>query len=166
VASALAGMIAAVPMAWVMRGLNRVLPVRKTSWLTRLFSLPPKQVTKRISRRAGVPWVTKPGRRWDSATWLAHLGYGAAAASLYPVVTRPLPVPNIVRGMLFAIAVWAGSYLGWLPATNIMKPATRESARRNIVMIVSHLVWGALIGLLATNFSRRMSGPDGIHHNE
>lgn len=156
VASALAGMIAAIPMALVMNGLNRLLPARKTSLLTRWLPLPPKQITNRLSRRAGLPWITWQGRKWDLTTWLGHLGYGAAAASLYPAITKPLPIPNIMRGMLFALGVWAASYMGWLPALNIMESATQQTARRNTIMIVSHLVWGSIIGLLAGFFNRRM----------
>lgn len=155
-AGALAGMIAAIPMALVMAGLDRLLPASKGSWLTRWLPLPPKQITNRLSRRFGIPGITQQGREWNWPTWLAHLGYGAATASLYPVITRPLHIPKVLRGMLFALGIWAASYMGWLPAVNIIKPATKQPARRNIVLIGSHLVWGSLIGLLASFFVQRV----------
>lgn len=150
-AGALAGMIAAVPMALVMAGLNKAIPAGKgpRSWLSKIAPLPPKQIKNRLAKRSGLFGLVRPQRKWGPTTWLAHLGYGAAAASLYPVVTRPLPVPDVLRGMLFALGVWGVSYLGWLPAVNILPPATQQPARRNVVLIASHLVWGSLIGLLA-----------------
>jgi uncharacterized membrane protein YagU involved in acid resistance len=154
---ALAGLLAAIPMGLVMIGLNRALPARKRHWYTRWTSLPPKQITNRLFRRAGLPrGTTQATNRWDPVTWLAHMGYGAATASVYPLVTRTLPIPGVLRGMLFALGVWAASYMGWLPAAKILPPATQQPARRNTVMILSHLVWGLLIGLLANRFSQRL----------
>ncbi|RPJ36656.1 MAG: hypothetical protein EHM21_18895 [Chloroflexi bacterium] len=152
-AGALAGMLASIPMAGVMDGLNRILPTQKRSWLDRLRPLPPKQITASMLGRR-----VRQGRKWDAPTWAGHLGYGAATASLYPVLTRPLPLPDILRGMLFATIIWAGSYLGWLPAFNIMPSAVKDTPRRNAVMILSHLVWGALTGLLAGKTMNLMKG--------
>lgn len=160
----LAGLLASIPMAGVMVGLNRILPGRKQSLLDRLFALPPKKVTASLARRSGLGEIVKPGRSWDVPTWLMHLGYGAATASLYPVITRPLHLPRIIRGMMFALGVWGMSYLGWLPAANILPPATKEPARRNAIIITSHLVWGSLIGLLVgwfTNLQTRVSHQGG-----
>lgn len=151
---ALAGLIASIPMAGVMIGLNRALPGRKRSLREIWTPLPPKLITRRVTRRAGLGQVTRPGRKWDATTWLSHLGYGAATASIYPLVTRPLPLPHILRGMLFALGIWAASYMGWLPAANILPPAHQQSARRNAVMILSHLAWGLIIALLTDRLSR------------
>lgn len=160
VSSALAGLLASIPMGLVMIGLNRALPASKRSWYKRFIALPPRQITHRMARRAGLGRLVRnrqiPTNRWDPATWLAHLGYGAAAASLFPLVTRALPFPNMLRGMIFALGVWGASYLGWLPAANILPPATKQPARRNAVMILSHLVWGSLVGLLASRISQRV----------
>lgn len=145
-AGALAGMIGAVPMGLIMIGLNRVLSPR---------SEPPKLITRRMMRRIGLGRSVRRGRTWDPTTWAAHLGYGAATASLYPVITRPLSIPRILRGMVFALGVWAMSYLGWLPAAHILPPANKQPARRNIVMILSHLAWGSLIGILTNAFERK-----------
>lgn len=138
-ASALAGLVASIPMGLIMIGLNRVLSTRAE---------PPKLITKRLANRFGLGKTVRRGKRWDMTTWAAHLGYGAAAASLYPLLTRVLPIPSILRGMVYAMGVWAASYMGWLPAANILPPANRQPARRNVVMILSHLLWGSLIGLL------------------
>lgn len=155
-AGAIAGMVAAVPMAFMMNGLNRLFSDYQAT--------PPKQITARLSFRAwrrGLPSgrsLVKPGKSWGVATWLSHLGYGAATASLYPLVTRPLPLPGVLRGILFALSVWAFSYLGWLPAMNLQPPATKKPARRNAVAILSHIVWGSLIGLLAGWLNQQIAG--------
>ena len=43
--------------------------------------------------------------------------------------------------------MWAASYLGWIPAAGLLKPATEHPARRNFMMIAAHLVWGAALAL-------------------
>lgn len=154
-------MAASVPMAFVMMGLNRYLPAGRRTWPEKLRPLPPKEIMVETAMRADVEDVVKPGKRWDAATWAGHLGYGAAAASLYPLTTRPLPLPYIVRGMLFALGVWAGSYLGWLPALGILPPATKQTPRRNAVMILSHLWWGSLLALFTHMLEQRWSTAEG-----
>lgn len=155
-AGALAGFVASVPMAFVMMGLNRYLPVGSRSWPEKLRPLPPKEIVVETAARADVEKVVTPGKQWDAATWLGHLAYGSATASLFPLATRPLPLPYIPRGMLFALGVWAGSYLGWLPALGILPPATKQTPRRNAVMILSHLSWGSLLALFTQMFEQRI----------
>jgi hypothetical protein len=45
------------------------------------------------------------------------------------------------------VAVWVASYLGWIPVVGILKPATLHPKRRNALMLVAHLVWGASTSL-------------------
>jgi uncharacterized membrane protein YagU involved in acid resistance len=144
-AGALSGLIASVPMGFAMMGLNRVLPGRNRPSER---ALPPKQITGKVADQAGAEELMRPGPRWEPTTWLAHLGYGAVTASLYPLVARKLPLPAVVTGIFYALTVWAGSYMGWLPVTGILPPATEQSRRRNTVMVASHVLWGALTGLL------------------
>jgi uncharacterized membrane protein YagU involved in acid resistance len=155
---ALAGLVASLPMAAVMMGLNRLLPSRGRTLIEPYRALPPKEITLEIAERVGAPEVVRPGRRWGLATWLGHMGYGAATASLYPLLTRRLNLPNVIRGMLFAMLVWAGSYLGWLPAFDVLPPATQQTRRRNVVMILSHLSWGSLTALLSDLLERQFIG--------
>jgi hypothetical protein len=56
------------------------------------------------------------------------------------------------------VAVWAGSYLGWLPAAGILSPATEHPARRNALMIASHVVWGAAAGVIVERLSDEKKG--------
>jgi uncharacterized membrane protein YagU involved in acid resistance len=46
----------------------------------------------------------------------------------------------------FALLVWLVSYLGWIPAANILPPATDQPKRRNALMIAAHVVWGVSLG--------------------
>jgi putative membrane protein len=154
--AALAGLVASVPMALVMMGLNRYLPHQRGLFSGRPAALPPKQITRRVARKAGAEEIVRPGRAWGLTTWLAHLGYGAAAASLFPLATGRIPLPAMVRGMLYGMAIWTGSYQGWLPAARILPPASEQPGRRNVVMILSHIVWGSLIGLLVKPHERGM----------
>jgi uncharacterized membrane protein YagU involved in acid resistance len=62
------------------------------------------------------------------------------------VVEEKIPVQNPVKGSLAGLAVWTGSYLGWVPALGILPPATEHPWRRNVMMIVAHLVWGMTLG--------------------
>jgi uncharacterized membrane protein YagU involved in acid resistance len=157
-AGAAAGLIASLPMAVVMMSLNRLLPRRGRGVIEPFRPLPPKEITLELAERVGVEEVERPGRRWGAATWLGHLGYGAATASLYPLLTGWLRAPNVVRGMLFAMLVWSASYLGWLPALDVLPPATKQSRRRNAVMILSHLSWGSMTALLSDILERQITG--------
>ena len=55
-------------------------------------------------------------------------------------------VPPPLAGACYGLAVWAGSYLGLLPALGVLKPATEHPVRRIALMIAAHLVWGAALG--------------------
>ena len=73
-------------------------------------------------------------------TLAAHFGFGAAAAALFAVLFR---TRNPAAGAAYGVAVWTASYLGWIPAFRILRPATGHPARRNALMIGVHIVWGA-----------------------
>ncbi|RIL06956.1 MAG: hypothetical protein DCC71_04775 [Proteobacteria bacterium] len=137
----LAGSAATVPMTIAMELLHRRLAGARAQ------ALPPQQITEKTLRASGVAEHMEPSTRLATAT-AAHFGYGAAAGAVYAAVAPLLPGPPAARGALFGLGVWAGSYLGWLPAAGILPPATREPAGRNAMMIASHLVWGAALGLL------------------
>lgn len=136
-AGALAGLLATFPMTAVMQGLHRRLPPDER------YPLPPREITGELARRAGVDDSLSEDER-VAATHLLHYGYGAAAGALYPLLA-PRGDP-LVHGAAYGVAVWAASYLGWIPALRILRPATRHPARRNALMIAAHLVWGAATG--------------------
>lgn len=143
------GLAASVPMALVMLALLKLLPKNEQ------YALPPEEITTKTAARAGADEAVRPKSTRRAATWLAHLGYGAATGSLYPLLTGWMRIPVVLRGILFGSLIWAGSYMGWLPAVNLLPPATDLPARRNLLMITSHWVWGALIGILVDQMEKR-----------
>ncbi|MDB5294329.1 MAG: hypothetical protein JWO31_312, partial [Phycisphaerales bacterium] len=91
----------------------------------------------------------------------AHFAFGAAAGAAYAATAGRLPGPPAVKGSAFGVGVWAASYLGWLPAVGLLPPATEESARRNLIMIGAHVVWGAAAGVLHDRIARQLAANTG-----
>ena len=89
----------------------------------------------------------------EAATWASHFGYGAACGALYGALAANRRVPHVAAGVGFGLAVWAGSYLGWLPAAGILRPATEHPPRRTALMIAAHVVWGATTGFVVNALS-------------
>jgi hypothetical protein len=147
---AAAGAAATGPMTGTMKLGSKLLPIHQK------YSLPPRQITSRVSRWAGVWGHLDRNERW-MATWAAHYAYGAAAGAIYSLLTRGRR-QNALTGMGFGLLVWGGSYLGLLPSLNIMQPASRHPKERNLLMIVAHLVWGASLagGLKAISSSAQL----------
>ncbi len=138
---AVSGAVATVPMTLVMAAMHRRLPF----W--QRYRLPPRTITMRLARRAGVAqYLGEPER--SVATVASHVGYGALAGAVYGAASGDEPRHPLTGGALFGLALWAVSYLGWLPATGVMRPATEHADERNALMITSHLVFG--VGTAAT----------------
>lgn len=141
--SALAGCAATLPMSvWMLAAQHWLLPRRER------YPLPPEQITEHAAEAAGLDGVARNGPVLKAATVVGHFAYGAAAGSLYAPL-RTLPGPPVVKGVLLGLLVWTGSYLGLLPALGLLSPATEHPARRNLLMIAAHLIWGGVTGLLA-----------------
>ncbi len=147
-AGAVGGLLATVPMTIAMEELHRTLPRKER------YPLPPREITEDLVARTPI----KKPLRDKSMTRLAltaHFAYGAAAGALYGSLlhTRPHPV---LQGSGFGVAVWAASYLGWIPAANVLRPATQHPGRRNLLMLAVHCVWGiSTVGL-----AQMLAGPD------
>jgi hypothetical protein len=143
----IAGLVATAPMTWTMRAGERLVP---WPWHGRL---PPRQITDRILDEAGVKRKLGEDERKAAAT-LAHYAFGASAGGLLGAVAPQLrPVPGPITGVAVGMAVWAASYLGWLPAMGIRRSATDEPSGRNIQMVAAHLVWGCVAGALIDQIS-------------
>lgn len=81
----------------------------------------------------------------------AHFAYGALTGAL--LALRPQP-PSPATGAAYGVLVWAVSYLGWIPASHILKPATRHPFRRNALLVAVHLIWGAATALVLNELQR------------
>lgn len=148
-AGSLSGFVATVPMSAFMVGSHALLRRGEQ------HPLPPRHITKKIAQDTGA-LEHMSHKQLREVTWLNHFAYGASVGAIYGMLSPRVGAARapLLSGMGYGLAVWAGSYLGWLPALKILPSATRESIGRNIVMIAAHLVWGAALGALC---SRRVS---------
>ena len=121
---ALAGLCATMAMTAAMRRLHERLPPSER------YPLPPREITDKI-----VPTASQEAK--NVTPLLGHFSYGALAGALYACLPGK-PIPAIIYGPL----VWTASYLGWIPAAGILKPAHQHPARRNGLMVLAHVVWG------------------------
>jgi hypothetical protein len=144
---ALAGLAATGPMTVAMKLMHEQLPPEEQ------YPLPPRQVTEGLAEKAGVNEHLDEEER-EAATWVSHFAYGAAAGALYGAVSgERIDRHPLLAGVGFGCAVWAGSYLGWLPAAGIISSATVHPARRNALMIAAHVLWGAGVGVAVERLS-------------
>jgi len=137
-AGAAAGFTATFPMTGAMKAMHERLPFYER------YPLPPREITERVADAGGIE--SEPAIA--TLTVLNHFGYGTACGAVFAAIENRLPGPAVARGMTFGTLVWSASYLGWLPALGILKPATEHPMRRNIMMVAAHLVWGAVLGTL------------------
>lgn len=113
--------------------------------LTQRQPLPPAQLTHEIGSKSG---ITDNLSRETKAelTLLSHYGYGAACGITYALLAPKIAGASIVKGSLFGLAVWAGSYYGVIPGLGLHPSAQRMSKERNMMMAIAHIVWGASLG--------------------
>jgi uncharacterized membrane protein YagU involved in acid resistance len=136
---AAAGAVATVPMTMVMESLHERLagePPRP---------LPPREVAEGAAVKAGVHRELDE-RQMENLTLATHVGYGAACGAVFGVVAPRNPAAAIASGVAFGLTVWAGSYLGWLPAAGIRHHARYDPRARNVLMIAAHIVYGLATG--------------------
>ena len=142
---AVAGLIATLPMTIFMRFAWKRLPEDEQ------YSLPPRQITRNFFG----PW-----RFWRMSqekqtvlTLMLHFLFGALTGSVYGMLEDKVPIQRSIKGPVAGMVVWAGSYLGWVPVLGVMPPATRHPWRRNVMMIVAHLIWGLTLGVFTSGMN-------------
>lgn len=108
---------------------------------------PPHAIVRRIGGLPSrLPWRRDRTRAIAS---LAHVGFGAACGTGFAVARRATPATNAPgTGVLYALAIWATAYLGWVPALGILPRADRDRPGRPAAMIVAHVVYGLVLGAL------------------
>ena len=146
-AGALGGAAATVAMSAVM------VAALKTGLMS---EMPPQEIAVKSVDRAGAGDEVAHDEKRDLG-WLAHFGFGAAAGALYGVLRQRLPTPGpaAVHGSVYALGVWAVSYLGWIPALRLLPPATDDEPGRQPAMVAAHVVFGGLLGALVEPALRR-----------
>jgi uncharacterized membrane protein YagU involved in acid resistance len=153
---ALAGLAATAPMTAAMELMHRWLPWRQQ------HALPPRTITMRTLHKIGIGVPNDEAERL-AATLVSHFGYGASAGAIYGLAAPEIPAPHAVKGVGYGLLVWAGSYLGLLPALGLMSTATRQPAERNTLMIVAHVIWGAALGLMTERLQQKPPLAGRIH---
>lgn len=138
---AIAGLAATVPMTILMTAWHRRLPRREQ------YSLPPREIIDEITEAAAVQDDLSESEK-AKLSLIGHFAYGATTGAIYAPLISLIQPPNAVNGIIYGLGIWTTSYLGWLPALNILRPATEHPARRNALMITAHIVWGATLGTL------------------
>jgi hypothetical protein len=129
-------------------------------------------VLRMLARRAGVIDKTSPQvtREWASQTTgvrppggqlgrhlaneALHLGYSAAAGALWGALCRRRQ-GTVAAATGFGLAVWAVSLLGAAPLLGIARAPWRTGAAANAVNILSHAVYGAVLGLVTEELQRQ-----------
>src|SRR5207248_2422364 len=138
----LAGFIGTAPMTVFMLATQRFLPKGQQ------YELPPELIIKDLARQAHIRQHMSK-MQVLAATLVSHFGYGAVTGALYSPLAKKLPLPAVLKGAIFGVAVWASSYLGLLPLLGISESAHQEPVRRNLMMIAAHIVWGSAMGVVA-----------------
>jgi uncharacterized membrane protein YagU involved in acid resistance len=134
---AIAGTIATIPMTLVMINFFRRLPLEQR------YPLPPRLIIESL-QESGQMRPSMDDASATHTTLLAHFTYGAVTGALFPYLERGRG-HDFFTGAAFGVGVWAASYMGWIPAANILTPATRHPPKRNVLMVTAHLAWGAAL---------------------
>lgn len=136
---ATAGLIATAPMSISMLIGWRLLPKHEK------YHLPPRLIIEKILEKVEIENHLSE-KELVALTVLSHFGYDALSGALYTLFDHKLRMHSALKGALTGVAIWLGSYLGWLPAMGILPPATRHPGRRNLMMILAHVIWGVTLG--------------------
>lgn len=115
--------------------------------------LPPRYIAMNVAQVVGLTEHLSRRQRLV-VTLTMHFAYGAAAGPGYRLLANHLPIPPMARGLLYGLLVYLSSYAGWLPLTGIYRSPRQESAPRNALTLVSHLVWGGTLALVSGDSER------------
>jgi uncharacterized membrane protein YagU involved in acid resistance len=144
----IAGFVATMAMTSAMRRLHKRLPARER------YPLTPREI---VDAALDPPPAAAP-----DLTLIAHFAYGAGCGALLAAAN---PRIGRVSGALAGGGIWLASYMGWIPAFGVLKPATGHPLRRNAAMLGAHFVWGwsasaAMRELAAARATIFAAGPD------
>jgi len=123
-----------------------------------MSELPPHEIADRAVERTRARDDADRDDR-DRLGWLAHFAFGAAAGTVYAVLRNRTRTPGgpLFHGSTYALAIWAVSYLGWIPAMRFLPQATDDEPGRPPTMIAAHALFGAVLGLLVERALPRRS---------
>jgi uncharacterized membrane protein YagU involved in acid resistance len=128
---AIAGFAGTLAMTSAMQRLHRRLPRKER------YPLTPREIVDSTAEAAGTELPEETAKDVSTA---AHFAYGAACGALLAAMN---PDTSKRSGAAAGVAIWVASYMGWIPALNVLEPATKHPPRRNLLMIGVHIAWGA-----------------------
>lgn len=91
-----------------------------------------------------VPYARRnriPDAAEKAASMSLALGYGMTFGAVYAAL-RPEGGRTWLDGALLGLGTWAAGYLGWLPATGLMRPLWKQEAPQAIAPAVHHALYG------------------------
>jgi hypothetical protein len=124
VVGAIAGFVATLAMTAAMRRLHQPAAAKLR------YPLTPQEIGTAVAPRPAVA---------PDLTLVAHFAYGAACGAVLAALS---PRPGRVGGALAGGTVWLTSYMGWIPAVGLLKPAPGHKLRRNAMTFAAHVSWG------------------------
>jgi uncharacterized membrane protein YagU involved in acid resistance len=127
-------------MTAAMEAMHRRLPKAEQ------YPLPPREIIDRVLPSPDDDRLGDAERR-DLAL-AAHFLYGALTGAAYAPLASGTTGDAVRRGTAYGLAVWALSYIGWIPLCGILRPATEHPVRRDLLMLGAHAVWGLSTALL------------------
>lgn len=143
------GVMATSTMTMAMFKSHKELPREEQS------PLPPAILTDDIQEKTGIlPNANSEIK--EQATLFSHFGYGALGGIAYALLAKRLPTESpLLKGTLFGLAVWAGSYYGLIPSLKLKPTAPEMTPKRNLMMIAAHIVWGASLAFAEQEMRER-----------
>jgi uncharacterized membrane protein YagU involved in acid resistance len=137
---AAAGLAATIPMTLAMETARAMLPGERNR------RMPPREIVDRTIEKTAEPQTLDSSER-TVLTGIAHFAFGAAAGAVYGLLVGARR-SNMALGVGYGLAVWATAYGVGLPSLGLHPAAARDTPDRNEVLIASHVVWGAALGIL------------------
>jgi hypothetical protein len=116
------------------------------SWAGWIDEWPPHKAARSLANDPPEPTAS-----WVGAGIHALIGAGAGAAYAAAVPKRSR---GAISGMVFGLAVWMVGYEIVMPAATDLPPAHRDRRDRAAVILVVHLIYGAVLGILTSTRKR------------
>lgn len=140
VAGAAAGLAATAALQPVRRTTAKRFPRTKPP----MRQPPGEFMVERMERLLPERTAVRIPEQVDKAAATAlSLGYGITFGALYGAI-RKRPGNVLADGAALGVVCWAAGYLGWLPATGLMPPVTRQRPAQVVVPILEHLFYGVV----------------------
>lgn len=110
---------------------------------------PPRKLTRKIFSRMGLPIRSRSALNLTALA--GHFAYGACLGALFGLL--PSKAHSAYGGAAYGMAIWSSNYAGWIPIAKLMRWPSDDRPGRATSMILSHLVFGSVLGAAVSKFS-------------